>query len=270
MGVRKGRPAAVLVLAAALAAGVLSACGGNGTDADGTGGASEVGVVTDLVFHGHPLREVPAEGAPSLQLEVEPDPHGGWNLRLRSERFTFTPDQTGAQARAGQGHAHVYVDEAKFSRAYGQWFYLPAEAVGDGEHTVLVTLNANDHTVWAVDGEPVSAAATVTGTTDGHGHASATPTAPASPAEDVQLLEFDIADGQASPPLDRVTVDRGTTVRIVVTGDQPDELHLHGYDLSARIGPGEQGVIEFVADQTGLFELETHDTALVLLQLQVQ
>lgn len=81
---------------------------------------------------------------------------------------------------------------------------------------------------------------------------------------------FEIAGGRASPPLERATVPRGSPVRIVVSGDQPDELHLHGYDLSAQIAPSQPGVIEFTADQTGLFELETHESGLVLLQLQVE
>jgi hypothetical protein len=99
----------------------------------------------------------------------------------------------------------------------------------------------------------------------GPGDASPTPAGP-----QVELFEITISDGVADPPLERMTVERGSTVRIVVTSDQPDELHLHGYDLYAGVGPGQQGVIEFVADQTGLFELETHDTHQVLLQLAVR
>lgn len=99
---------------------------------------------------------------------------------------------------------------------------------------------------------------------------AASPSAPASPGPDVELIEIAITGGRAEPPVERVSVAQGSTVRIVVTGDQPDELHLHGYDLEAQLAPGEPGVMEFVADQSGLFELETHESALVLLQLQVQ
>ena len=118
-----------------------------------------------------------------------------------------------------------------------------------------------------VDGRPAgSPAATTTSGAPDTGRPSPT----ASPATDVELLEFDISGGVADPPLSRVTVDRGTTVRIVVTSDEADEIHLHGYDLQAEIGPGEEGVIEFVADESGLFELETHHSGLRLLQLAVQ
>lgn len=96
------------------------------------------------------------------------------------------------------------------------------------------------------------------------------PSASASPTPDAELIQFEISDGVAEPSLDRVTVEQGTTVRIEVTSDEADELHLHGYDLHADVGPGEEGVIEFVADEPGLFELETHDSGLLLLQLAVQ
>jgi hypothetical protein len=86
----------------------------------------------------------------------------------------------------------------------------------------------------------------------------------------VEQLEITITGGVPDPPLSRVTFPRGTRMRIVVTSDEPDELHLHGYDLEAAIGPGEEGAIEFVADQTGLFELETHESRLVLVQLAIR
>lgn len=119
------------------------------------------------------------------------------------------------------------------------------------------------------DSPPTSAAPT-TVASPAPASSPAAPATPDVPGDGVELLEFEIVGGRASPPLDRVEVEQGTAVRIVVTSDQPDAIHLHGYDLEAPIGPGEEGVIEFTADQTGLFELETHDTGLVLAQLQVQ
>lgn len=98
----------------------------------------------------------------------------------------------------------------------------------------------------------------------------APPSPPPAEMDEVELFEFEITDGEVSPSLARAEVAQDATVRIVVTSDQADELHLHGYDLTAEVGPGQEGVLEFVADQAGLFELETHDTHLVLLQLQVR
>lgn len=55
-----------------------------------------------------------------MELDAQPDPHGGWNLHLTTQRFTFTPPDQNGRARAGQGHAHVYVDEQKFPARTGR------------------------------------------------------------------------------------------------------------------------------------------------------
>jgi hypothetical protein len=81
---------------------------------------------------GHALREVPADEAPSVSLEVEPDAHDGWNVHIDVEGFEFTPQASGESAQGGQGHAHLYVDDEKY-RLYGTWFHLPYEAIGEGD-----------------------------------------------------------------------------------------------------------------------------------------
>ncbi|MFG1914600.1 hypothetical protein [Micromonospora sp. NPDC048898] len=99
-----------------------------------------------------------------------------------------------------------------------------------------------------------------------------TPTAspsPSAPAVDREIV-VTIAKRRISPPTGRITVGKGQLVRITVTSDVSDELHLHGYDLGARLPAGQPGSVEFRADKTGLFEVETHETELVLFQLVVR
>lgn len=65
----------------------------------------------------------------------------------------------------------------------------------------------------------------------------------------------------------------GTTVRIVVTSDEADELHIHGLQKSVKpveVGPDTAGTMEFLADETGLFYVELHHQEKLLFQLQVQ
>lgn len=95
-----------------------------------------------------------------------------------------------------------------------------------------------------------------------------------NPVEDpngnVQTVAVRIEGGDVQPPPDRVKVVLGQRVRIVVESDVADEIHVHGYELEAEVTPTEPAAIEFVADEPGLFEVETHETGTLLFQLQVQ
>jgi heme/copper-type cytochrome/quinol oxidase subunit 2 len=59
-------------------------------------------------------------------------------------------------------------------------------------------------------------------------------------------------------------------VTIEVTSDTADEVHLHGYDIEKELVPGKVTTLSFVADQTGIFEVELHKANVVILHLQVQ
>lgn len=111
---------------------------------------------------------------------------------------------------------------------------------------------------------------------------SAVPTESASPSQSapsesatesaagVQQITVTIASGEVTPPPDRIEVDEGRVVRIVVTSDEADEIHVHGYDLSSDVEAGAAVTIEFTADMTGLFEVESHHLDAVLFHLQIQ
>ncbi|SIM78887.1 hypothetical protein [Micromonospora cremea] len=117
---------------------------------------------------------------------------------------------------------------------------------------------------------PPTAAAPATATAAPTPSGSPTPSAsPSTPAVD-RRITVTIAKRRVDPPTGRVTVGKGELVRITVTSDVSDELHVHGYDLGARLPAGTPGLVEFRADKTGLFEVETHESELVLFQLVVR
>jgi plastocyanin len=95
---------------------------------------------------------------------------------------------------------------------------------------------------------------------------SQTPT----PTNSARTITVTIQKGKINPPPGRVRVSRGEKVQIVVTSDEADEVHVHGYDLEKPLRPGKPTTIEFTADQPGLFEVETHELDKVLFQLQVE
>ncbi|MFB7174158.1 hypothetical protein ACFCYM_25555 [Streptomyces sp. NPDC056254] len=119
-------------------------------------------VVNATSDDGHPLRQVPADAAPKISLEVKKDSDAGWNLHLATKAFTFAPEHAGGPARANEGHAHLYMDGRKIARVYGSWFHLPADAVPEGKHTLSATLTANDHTAWAVSNKVIGAEVEIT------------------------------------------------------------------------------------------------------------
>ena len=101
------------------------------------------------------LLETRAAGAPEIDLELFPLARGGYYLRLKTANFTFAPDKLDTAAVDNEGHAHLYIDGEKIARLFGEWHYL--DALPDGAGELTVTLNANDHRVFAVDGQAISA-----------------------------------------------------------------------------------------------------------------
>ncbi|MDB1089088.1 hypothetical protein PJ985_16120 [Streptomyces sp. ACA25] len=83
-------------------------------------------------------------------------------------------------------------------------------------------------------------------------------------------MEITVSGRTVEPPPGRTAVPRGAEVTLHVTGDTADEVHVHGYDRLAELHPGERTTLFFTADRTGLFEVETHGSGLVLTQLEVR
>ncbi len=95
--------------------------------------------------------------------------------------------------------------------------------------------------------------------------AAAAPAAPVTARE----FEFDVAQGKViGPP--QLQVNQNERVILRVRSDVADELHVHGYDLSAPLPAGEQVSLTFVAGRSGRFEVELHGAHRELGALEVQ
>lgn len=92
-----------------------------------------------------------------------------------------------------------------------------------------------------------------------------TPTKPVA-----TILRIVVRGGRAEGGLGRATVKQGTRVRLVVSSDAADEVHLHGYDLTTGVAPGRQGRIAFVAKVPGRFEIELEDAGVQIGELEVR
>ncbi|ROO83429.1 hypothetical protein EDD29_0932 [Actinocorallia herbida] len=100
---------------------------------------------------------------------------------------------------------------------------------------------------------------------------TATPdaTGTTAPAFDGEEITVTVTGSKVAPRPAVREVAKGTKIRLTVTSDAADELHVHGFDKELELKAGEPGVLEFTADLTGRFEVETHGSHLLLFTLQV-
>ena len=76
-----------------------------------------------------------------------------------------------------------------------------------------------------------------------------------SPAAATRIV---IRDNKVVGGAKRIEVTKGDRVRIVVSADAKDDLHLHGYDIEKTVLPGKPARFAFDASIEGQFELESH------------
>ena len=84
-------------------------------------------------------------------------------------------------------------------------------------------------------------------------------------------VEISVIIGQTSGSAVAYQATLGSKVQIkILNPDADDEFHLHGYELTAIATAGQETMIEFTADQLGIFDLESHKTGDWILTLVVE
>jgi len=74
-----------------------------------------------------------------------------------------------------------------------------------------------------------------------------------------KTLDLAIVNGAVSYGSDNtLQVSQGDAVTLRWTSDRPLELHLHGYDIAAKVAPQVPAVMSFKADIPGRFPVELH------------
>jgi hypothetical protein len=77
-------------------------------------------------------------------------------------------------------------------------------------------------------------------------------------AQTAKQFSFTIEQRKLDAADNTVRVVKGDRVELVFTGDEPAELHLHGYDIKLDLKTHEPGKIQFTANIAGRFPLEVH------------
>jgi plastocyanin len=115
-------------------------------------------------------------------------------------------------------------------------------------------------------GSDESSASATGGSSSSAGIASGEP----NPAREPVTVTVSVTDGRVTPEPSRVKVPLGSTVELQITSDVDDEVHVHGFDVEKSLEAGVTTTLELLADEAGLYEVETHETELELLQLEVR
>lgn len=90
-----------------------------------------------------------------------------------------------------------------------------------------------------------------------------------SPPSAPVTVAIRLTDGAASPSGEKVSVAQGQQVTLTITSDRRDEIHVHGYDVEIPVQPGKHVERSFTADQTGSFEVESHEPEFLIVVLNV-
>lgn len=78
-----------------------------------------------------------------------------------------------------------------------------------------------------------------------------------------------VANGKVSGVPGTVEVGVGDEVDFIVVSDAADEVHVHGYDVTARVAPNKAAHLRFTADIPGGFEVELEEAGIALFELRV-
>ena len=237
------------------------------------------------------VRDEPVEAIephPSVSIRLVEDPAGGWSLHAVPANFRLAPEKASTGHVDGEGHMRLYVDGAQVARLYEPWFQMPPLAAGI--HEIKVDLSTNDHAPLTVNGIPVETTMTVEvpaddATMQGHEHGTGhehshgeggshgTSGAPtrydADVADAVQTITIDVVDGGPVGGVQRVEVDLGSVVALMVTSDIAEEVHVHGYDILRAVSDGHPAHFAFNAQIPGVFEVEFERSGRLLMQLEI-
>ncbi len=92
---------------------------------------------------------------------------------------------------------------------------------------------------------------------------------PPASGDDTATVEITFSHGSVTPNGERVEVETGQPVELVVKADEPGELHVHSTpEEEFEYGAGTT-TLKLTLDQPGVVDVESHDPKVVIVQLEV-
>lgn len=91
-----------------------------------------------------------------------------------------------------------------------------------------------------------------------------------SNAPGATTIDITIADGSVTPNGERIEVGLNSEVTLNITSDVPEVLHVHGYELQIDVPADTPVTRTFTADKPGTYEVETHESVIIVAKLVVR
>jgi major membrane immunogen (membrane-anchored lipoprotein) len=95
------------------------------------------------------------------------------------------------------------------------------------------------------------------------------PASPPASGGDPGRVEITFSDGEVAPNGERVEVEAGKPIALVVKADEAGKLHVHSSpEQELEYGAGTT-TLKLTLDQPGVVDVESHDPKVVIVQLEV-
>lgn len=92
---------------------------------------------------------------------------------------------------------------------------------------------------------------------------------PAATASTSESIEITFDGDSVTPNGERVEVERGQAIELVVKSDTPGELHVHSTPEQVLDYIAGTTNLKLVIDEPGVVDIEAHDLEVVVVQLEV-
>lgn len=119
------------------------------------------------------------------------------------------------------------------------------------------------------DEEPASNQTSTEVSAPADSQSAATEQAP-TPTPKPAVTTIRVTNGEPVGGVTNIKVRKGDTVRFVVRSDMPEEVHLHGYDISRDVVPDKGARFRFQAKIEGIFEVELEQLGVPIASVEVR
>ena len=103
----------------------------------------------------------------------------------------------------------------------------------------------------------------------GHSAAGETTRYDADVADAIETITLEVVGGAPVGGHQRVEVDLGSVVAVMVTSDIAEEVHVHGYDILRTVSAGHPAHFAFNVEIPGVFEVELEGSGRLLLLMEI-